>query len=66
MDQSIIHEILTIRRKFRDDHISKEVLKKHHAGFAEDFEHTFDMVCSWTCDDSMLNELINQANKDAS
>jgi hypothetical protein len=59
MEKEDIAELFIIRKKFRDEHISKDVLKNTHFNFATNFEHSFDMICSHDCDDNMLNKLLN-------
>jgi hypothetical protein len=59
MEKEDIAELFIIRKKFRDDHISKDGLKNTHSDFAQKFEHSFDMICNHQCDDNMLNKIMN-------
>ena len=56
--KNMIAEIYEIRRKFRDLNVPKEMIKAQHAKFAEEREHTFDMLCRSDCDDTMLNKVL--------
>jgi len=60
--RNMITEIFEIRHKFRDLNIVKDVIKDQHAVFAEEREHTFDMLCRSDCDDSMLNQMLKAKN----
>ena len=59
MDKEAVSELFVIRKKFRDDKISKEELLKTHSTFAEKFEQSFNMICNPTCDDNTLNKIMN-------
>lgn len=59
MDESAMKELFLIRQKFRDNKIPKSQLKKTHVAFTEKFSQCFDMICSESCDDIMLNKMLN-------
>ena len=59
MEKEDIAELFIIRKKFRDDHISKDELKNSHSDFSQKFEHSFDMICNHECDDNMLNKIMS-------
>ncbi len=54
----VVTECYEIRRKFRDLKMNRELIKKYHQKFAEDYENLFDMVTSAHCDDVILNKLL--------
>ena len=59
MEKEDLVELLKIRKKFRDDNISKDVLQRTHSDFYNKFEHSFDMITNSMCDDNMLNKILN-------
>jgi hypothetical protein len=54
----VVTECYEIRRKFRDLKMNRELIKKYHMKFAEDYENLFQMVTSTHCDDVILNKLL--------
>lgn len=54
----VVTECYEIRRKFRDLKMNRELIKKYHQKFAEDYENLFNMVTSAHCDDVILNKLL--------
>lgn len=54
----VVNECFEIRRKFRNLKMPKELIKKYHMKFAEDYENLFEMVTSAHCDDVILNKLL--------
>lgn len=54
----VVKETFEIRRKFRDLKMNRELIKKYHQKFAEDYENLFDMITSPYCDDVILNKLL--------
>ena len=54
----VCSEIYEIRHKFRDLKIPKDLIKSQHATFADEREHTFDMLTRSDCDDVMLNKML--------
>lgn len=55
---SVVKECYEIRRKFRDLKMNRELIKKYHMKFSEDYENLFDMITSDHCDDIILNKLL--------
>lgn len=55
---SVVQETFEIRRKFRNLKMPKELIKKYHMKFAEDYENLFNMITSPHCDDVILNKLL--------
>lgn len=53
-------ETFIIRSKYRDEKISVAELKKSHADFADKKPQLFAMICSSTCDDTMLNMIMRE------
>ncbi len=51
--------VFEIRQKYRDFNISKETLKKEYVDFVEDKPQLFDMICSESCNDNILNRMLN-------
>lgn len=54
----VVTECYEIRRKFRDLKMNRELIKKYHMKFAEDYENLFDMITSYHCDDLILKKLL--------
>jgi hypothetical protein len=54
----VVTECYEIRRKFRYLKMPKELIKKYHMKFTEDYENLFDMITSPHCDDIILNKLL--------
>ena len=59
MDESDMKELFLIRQQFRDHKIPKSQLEKTHVEFTEKFSQCFDMICSESCDDMILNKMLN-------
>tara|TARA_B100001250_G_scaffold368708_1_gene351599 strand:- start:717 stop:1001 length:285 start_codon:yes stop_codon:yes gene_type:complete len=59
MEKEDLVELLKIRKQFRDENISKDVLQRTHSDFYNKFEHSFDMITNPTCDDNILNKILN-------
>tara|TARA_Y100000389_G_scaffold173549_1_gene182812 strand:- start:120 stop:413 length:294 start_codon:yes stop_codon:yes gene_type:complete len=58
MDTTIEKQIFEMRRKFRDLKIPKETIRSEYPVFAEERPQLFDMLCSDTCDDYILNRML--------
>ena len=51
--------VFEIRHKYRDLNIPIEALKEEYKVFSEDKPQLFDMICSESCDDNILNRMLN-------
>jgi hypothetical protein len=56
--KDLINETFEIRRKFRDLHMPRELIKKYHETYAEKLENLFNMITSTLCNDEILNKML--------